>query len=389
MGVIYMGQSFKSDGTTSYQHKPFDLDFLPQELLRSPSEHAQLSALRAMPLEKHLEKLRAQRQRRISSTYRALLVALESALASNRMKAVEEQKVVAVTLFWGSRLAKYLPGALRRAEALGLGASYLVFCLDDAGLEACLNAHSHPSSCVPGHVITIFNNLCMQAAIIANGFDVLYLDFDTLLLQNPIPALMEAASEAEILVSRDFGSECLNTGVIYFKAHKDTAYFLETLMVWLWHHPYEFSQKAFSAFLEVESVSNLKRATKVELYDIKKMPRWKPLDSLNKFVTSIVYNPAVEGWTGNMEDIVIYHFLDGNGGANAATAVAGKYVNLFEAFYSNSNLDLADLSRPLWEQDEDVKHILLQSRNPGPPAEIMGCYLLPDGDDPVVPDEGD
>ena len=46
------------------------------------------------------------------------------------------------------------------------------------------------------------------------GFDALYLDFDTLLLADPVPAIHEAVGSSvegedgfEILVSRDFGTQ--------------------------------------------------------------------------------------------------------------------------------------------------------------------------------------
>ena len=61
------------------------------------------------------------------------------------------------------------------------------------------------------------------------GFDLLYLDFDTVLLQDPVPRIHLSMEEKDVdlLVSRDFGSECLNTGVIYAKANGRTVAFWE------------------------------------------------------------------------------------------------------------------------------------------------------------------
>ena len=61
------------------------------------------------------------------------------------------------------------------------------------------------------------------------GFDLLYLDFDTVLLQDPVPRIHLSMEEhdVDLLVSRDFGSECLNTGVIYAKANGRTVAFWE------------------------------------------------------------------------------------------------------------------------------------------------------------------
>eukprot|EP00415_Alexandrium_ostenfeldii_P001831 UN1831 len=164
-----------------------------------------------------------------------------------------------------------------------------------------------------------------------------------------------------------------NTGVIYFKAHEDTASFLSMLLVWLWHHPYEFSQKAFSAFLLVENVTR-------EPYrlPILKVPRWNHLDPANGFVTSTVYNPEVEGWTGDIDKIIVYHFLDGTGGVDPTRAVAGQYTNLYDLFYANPALNLSDVSVPLWKQDEMVERALFWSRRPKLPGRLHPCMLYPD-----------
>merc|ERR1712190_162623 len=101
-----------------------------------------------------------------------------------------------------------------------------------------------------------------------------------------------------------FGGECLNTGVIYFKAHPRTVMFLRSLLTWLWHHPYEFSQKAFSGFLGHEAIAALPLPQS-------RVPRWTILDPLNEYVTSVVYHRGIEGWTGELENISVYPFLDG------------------------------------------------------------------------------
>ncbi|CAK0854315.1 unnamed protein product [Prorocentrum cordatum] len=215
------------------------------------------------------------------------------------------------------------------------------------------------------------------SAAVHLGFDALYLDFDTVFMRNPLPPILAAAEEVEVLVSRDFGSTCLNTGVIFFKAHADTATLLSTLLVWLWHHPYEFSQKAFSAFLRVENVSNLLGGGLPVQADL----RWAALDPHNQFVTSTVYNADVEGWTGDMDDIVVFHFLDGTGGVDITRAVAGEYINLYDLFYANPELDLADTKVPLWKQDPRVEASLLRSRRPSPPSSLYPCMLYPDQGD--------
>merc|ERR1712203_393397 len=89
-------------------------------------------------------------------------------------------------------------------------------------------------------------------------------------------------------------------------------------------------------------------------------------------------NAEVEGWTGNIEDIVIYHFLDGTGGVDPTRAVAGQYINLYDLFFANPSLDLLDTGAPLWVQDQRVEATLLRSRQPSPPEKIYPCMLYPD-----------
>lgn len=53
-----------------------------------------------------------------------------------------------------------------------------------------------------------------------------------MLLQDPVPRIhwqlsMVEKDETDLLVSRDFGSECLNTGVIYARANLRTVAFWE------------------------------------------------------------------------------------------------------------------------------------------------------------------
>lgn len=362
MKVVAEGFAF------GYQHKPYDLDFHPDEILRPPEHRQTLAALRAMPRAEHISLLRQTRRNRKSPTFQSLLSALVVSLGEPSALA-PASKLVVVSIVWGDRLAVYFEGWLRRAAAYGLARSSLLFCLDDAACTTCRAVHSHPTNCVPGRIKTIFNKYTVMSAIINSGIDAVYLDFDTIMLRDPIGHIQHHAKEAEILVSADFGCECLNTGVIYFKAHPDVADFLHSLLVWLWHHPYEFSQKAFSAMLGKENVSHVPLGIAV--------PRWGILDRYTQFVTSMVYSPETEGWTGDMDDILIYHFLDGTGGVDKARAVSGEYLNLYDLFYANDALNLSDTLTPLWRQDARVELSLWRSWKPNPPDALLPCMLLP------------
>eukprot|EP00931_Biecheleriopsis_adriatica_P045855 TRINITY_DN26279_c0_g1_i1.p1 TRINITY_DN26279_c0_g1~~TRINITY_DN26279_c0_g1_i1.p1 ORF type:complete len:722 (-),score=141.28 TRINITY_DN26279_c0_g1_i1:120-2258(-) len=359
-----------------YQYKPFSLDFAAHEIVRPRSEWSILEDVQQLEVEKHGQHLHRLWGLQRSNAYATLIAALLGVLETWRPGAggVLGTKVVLVSMVWGQRLSRYLKGQIQRAQAFGLHRRLVVFCLDLDALEICQLEHVDRALCVQGQLQTIFNKYTILSAIVNLGFDVLYLDFDTLLLNDPLPLVLEAAKDHELLVSRDFGAECLNTGVIFLKAHPDIAQLLSSLLVWLWHHPYEFSQKAFSAFLRHEKSTN----DGIEPLPIKKVPRWTVLDPMNAFVTSIVYSAGVEGWTGNLEGIVVFHFLDGTGGVDEERAVEGRYLNLYDLFYDNPKLDLTNLDVPLWVQDPRVEQVLMRSRNSEVPQELQKCVLLAD-----------
>ncbi|CAJ1437825.1 unnamed protein product [Effrenium voratum] len=349
----------RPDGKFTYQTKPFRLDFAASELLTPLEERIRLEELASrgslvLPL-LHLRRTRG------SATFRAVGRALGSTLRA-RLARPGGHHLVIFTMVYGKRLAQYLPAWLQRMRAFGHGGRTLVFCLDETSEEACRRCHE-PLLCVRGREQTAANKFHMMSVIVNDGFDVLYLDFDVVLLQDPVPPVLKAAEQAELLVSRDLGSECLNIGVLYLKAHPDVAAFLQELIIWLWNHPYEFCQKAFAGLLGVEDLHWN------EMFgDLGKAPRWAILDPVNAFVSSIVYSGDVQGWTGDLENIIIYHFLDASGAVDTKFAVAGRYVNLFDLFYANPKLDLADATTPLFQQDPQVQDELLGSRLPAAPS---------------------
>lgn len=368
----------REDGT-HYQHKPFELDFHRWELLRPSRELVALPSLQALPHEDHVRRLRERRRSSPSASYHSLLVALEdSLLAGQRLG--DGSKLVLLTMVWGAKLAGYIPGALRRARALGLEHAYMVYCHGEA-CEACKGAHSLPSLCVFGKQRTIYNKYTASAAILGAGFDVFYLDFDVFLMRDPRPALYSAAGSHSVLVTRDFGSECLNTGVILFRADAGATAFVQRILVWLWFYAFEFSQKAFSAFLGVEQVfhKDLPPIGRVEKMSREPPPKWATLESTNQFVTNMVYGSSredsVEGWYGELDEIVTYHFLDA-GGVDPSAALAGKYINLYEMFYLNEKVDVANLEVPVWEQDPQLKEVMMLARHSKPPAALHTCKLI-------------
>ncbi|CAK9102750.1 unnamed protein product, partial [Durusdinium trenchii] len=139
---------------------------------------------------------------------------------------------------------------------------------------------------------------------------------------------------AELLLTRDLGSECINIGVVFMKSHPANAKFLQDLIIWLWHHPYEFCQKAFAGLMGLEDLQWN------SLYGNTVLSMAKPLDGQETRTGS----SSITTWT----------------------APVRGYVNLFDLFYANDKLNLSDPVTPLYLQDEQVKSQLDFSRHPAP-----------------------
>lgn len=82
-----------------------------------------------------------------------------------------------------------------------------------------------------------------------------------------------------------------------------------------------------------------------------------------------------EGWSGDIDKILIFHFVDGTGAVDEQRAVFGKYVNAYAQFYNNSRLDLENSEVPLYEQDLEIRDFLLKSRKDKPSKELKPCLL--------------
>ena len=111
-------------------------------------------------------------------------------------------------------------------------------------LQVCAKVHQYPECCVPGALKTIYNKYTILSAVVHAGFDALYIDFDTILLQDPLPSIMEAAKEAEVLVSRDFGIVAVRsvcpTKCLVPQTHRDAQHAPDKLE---YHHTYVIQEQ--------------------------------------------------------------------------------------------------------------------------------------------------
>merc|ERR1712194_363505 len=87
-----------------------------------------VSELRGLSTSAHLTYLRTLRRDRSSPMFYAISTALEETLLADSKVDERPLKVVLVTVAWGARLVKYLPGQMQRMDSLGLLQKYVVFC---------------------------------------------------------------------------------------------------------------------------------------------------------------------------------------------------------------------------------------------------------------------
>ena len=80
----------------------------------------------------------------------------------------------------------------------------------------------------------------------------MWIDFDVYIVQDPTPYLLEHQNreDYEILISGSFATHCICNGIVYFRATENVRMWLLDVISWLYGHPYEHDQAAFSAWLE-------------------------------------------------------------------------------------------------------------------------------------------
>merc|ERR1712118_177762 len=205
--------------------------------------------------------------------------------------------------------------------------------------------------CVRG-TPSILNKFTLPLVYLWLGVDVFWLDFDIFLLKDPTaPVLSDAhTKEASLLVSGSFADDCICSGVVFFRATPVVATWLLLVLSWMYEHVYTHDQQTFSAFLAgrpdvdgvttPESVSSSKLFQKYLKIDV---PRWAVLDPVNEYVSARVLNTT--GWTGELDRIVLFHFLHGDSEVNRDHTAHGwnsksgfaTAVPLLDIFYNDSD----------------------------------------------------
>eukprot|EP00927_Polykrikos_kofoidii_P060010 TRINITY_DN55090_c0_g1_i1.p1 TRINITY_DN55090_c0_g1~~TRINITY_DN55090_c0_g1_i1.p1 ORF type:complete len:705 (-),score=59.15 TRINITY_DN55090_c0_g1_i1:49-2163(-) len=232
--------------------------------------------------------------------------------------------LVYVTMVYGQRFNRHIRRFCSRARALGDGGRRLIiFALDDEAFQLCLVENEH--RCVRG-TPSIVNKFTLPLMCARVGLDTVWLDLDVFLMKDPSPAIIRHADRGvfDILVSGSFESDCICNGIVYFRATDLVRNWLLAVIVWMYDHPYEHDQKTFSAFLKhTETVSH-------EALDLPAIPPWDTLDAINEFVTPDTYEG--NGWSGDIENIVIYHFLNGESDTGSDLDPSGTWMRGFGHF---------------------------------------------------------
>ncbi|OLP96889.1 hypothetical protein AK812_SmicGene20829 [Symbiodinium microadriaticum] len=308
----------------------FQLDFAPNELLSRPSPTYPREDLEAE------DSLSMQDLQALTAL--VLRDSADDAAARFGYKTSIRLRLIYATMAHGPRFSPYVSRFIGRATAVGIGAQLVVFCLDEEASAECRNVKGN---CVRG-TPSILNKFTLPLVLLQHDFDVMWLDLDVFLFQSPtLPLIRQLRenSELELLISGSFAVDCICSGIVLFRAVESVRSWLALLLVWMYEHPYEHDQKAFSAFLRagerVAFESELPVAPE-------RVPRWDFLDPETEFVSA--RHVDVAGWTGDADKIIAFHLLHGDSDdADASRQFAARhglgigYEPLLDLFFNRTD----------------------------------------------------
>jgi len=291
------------------------------------------------------------------------------------------RQLVFLTMVFGY-YNKYLRPFLRRARSLGIH-HLIVYCMDEEAQRICLEFD--PAACIPGRP-SMLNKFAASLVFLNMDIDVFYLDFDVYLLQNPTSHILSRLSDThtEMLVSATFGDDCICSGLIFFRATDSVREWLFLLLSWMYEHVHTHDQQIFSAFLYQGDVENVTRSESVSkdpnfrrfFLPLLPVPRWATLDPVVQFASAATLN--VTGWTGELEDMLIFHFLHGDSELNlqhashlgTKTKHSAEKLTLGDIFYGEP-MEYYERESPL---TQDMVDALQRSRRDTRPK-LVHCSV--------------
>jgi len=284
-------------------------------------------------------------------------------------------RLIYVTMAHGPKFGPYVGRFVERARALDIDGALIVFCLDDDACSACQSADGLCVRVTP----SIMNKFTLPLVLLFEGFDVMWLDMDVFLFQAPTDHVAHqlASGGYELLVSGSFAVDCVCSGVAVYRSVDRTRRWLTSLLAWMYEHPYEHDQKAFSAFLRAGE----RVAFDHELpLSSEETPTWAFLDPETEFVSA--RHVDVAGWTGDPDMIVAFHLLHGDSDDAAASrqfaaryGLGVGYTPLLDLFFNRTEAPELYTTPVLPHHVSPIlKEALWQSRWPHPrPSEPGRC----------------
>ncbi|CAE8613206.1 unnamed protein product, partial [Polarella glacialis] len=304
----------------------------------------------------------------------------------------EAPSLIYMTMIYGAKFNRHMKRFCSRARALGVpGERLILFTLDDEAFKLCLTENDQ--RCVRG-TQSIVNKFTLPLLCARLGLDVVWIDLDVFLMADPTPAIVGHANRGpyDILISGSFESDCICNGIVYFRATDAVRDWLLAVVVWMYNHPYEHDQKTFSAFLDyTETVSS-------RPLDLPTIPAWDTLDPINQFVTPDTFEG--NGWSGDVDRILIYHFLNGESDKGSSLDASGTWtrehghyteeggaspgdckadmanckdgrVSLMDLFYGQEDEDLYRTPKPAHE-NLAIRRALLAARKDVRRTDLLG-----------------
>ncbi|CAE7287986.1 unnamed protein product [Symbiodinium sp. CCMP2592] len=338
----------------------FQLDFTPNELLSRPLGPTRPGKDQEVDVSLSMQDLEACLPRLRDSA--------DEAAARFGYKTSIRLRLIYATMAHGPRFSPYVSRFIGRATAVGMGAELVVFCLDKEALAECRDVKGN---CVRG-TPSILNKFTLPLVLLQHDFDVMWLDLDVFLFQSPtLPVIRQLRenSELELLISGSFAVDCICSGIVLFRAVESVRSWLAHLLVWMYEHPYEHDQKAFSAFLRAGERVAFENELPVAPEQV---PKWDFLDPETEFVSA--RHVDVAGWTGDADKIIAFHLLHGDSDdADASRQFAARhglgigYEPLLDLFFNRT--DFPELYKtPVLPHrlSSELRDVLWRSRWPTP-----------------------
>eukprot|EP00400_MALV-I_sp_L67-5_P000685 gene685-575_t len=309
----------------------YDLDFLPAELRGEVTSEMIAS-------------------NEVSESYRGVLNSLEHGAAETFVTETPENEIVSRpfvygTMVFGESFNRHIERFVQRAVSVGIN-NLVIMCLDDDAIRIC-GENLHKSRCVPGRP-SILNKFTFPLVYMHFGVDMFWLDFDIFLFQNPNPYFQKQLRQekVDLLVSGSFADSCICSGLVYFGSTKVTRKWLLDLLSWMYERTYTHDQQTFSAFLapkpdkgQTTTPEEVCKEQKFLNYFNFMPPDWAVLDPVSQYIHARVLNTT--GWSGNIQDIVIFHLLHGDSELN--TEHRGRQWNTKSGGFADPNAPLMDI----------------------------------------------